>query len=79
MKTYIALCEYTTLVDNKFVFDKHYILNADSPEQAFETAWSDIDEYQTDFNKKKDIAEHIDGCPIALYELATGVELSSNL
>lgn len=79
MKTYIALCEYTTLIDNEFVKNAHYILNADSPEQAFDMAWSAIDEYQTDFNKNKDIFDHIDGCPIALYELATGVELSSNL
>lgn len=79
MKTYIALCEYTTLIDNKFAKNAHYILNADSPEQAFEKTWVAIDDYQTNFNKKKDIAEHIDGCPIALYELATGVELSSDL
>ena len=79
MKTYIALCEYDALIDNKFVKNAHYIINADTPEQAFDMTWSAIDEYQTDFNKKKDIAEHIDGCPIALYELATGVELSSNL
>lgn len=79
MKTYIALCEYTTLVDNKFVFDKHYILNADSPEQAFETALNTIGEYQTDFNKKKDPVDYIDGFPSALYELTTGIELSSDL
>lgn len=79
MKTYIALCEYTTLVDNKFAKKTHYILNADTPEQAFDMAWSAIDEYQTDFNKNKDIFDHIDGSPIALYELATGVELSSDL
>ena len=79
MKTYIALCEYTTLLDNKFVFDKHYILNADSSKQAFETALNTIDEYQTNFNKKKDLVDYIDGFPSALYELATGVELSSDL
>ena len=79
MKTYIALCEYTTLLDNKFVFDKHHIINADSPEQAFETALNTIDEYQNDFNEKKDLVDYIDGFPSALYELATGVELSSNL
>lgn len=79
MKTYIVLCEYTTLIDNDFVKNAHYIINADTPEQAFDMAWSAIDEYQTDFNKNKDIFDHIDGCPVALYELATGVELSSDL
>lgn len=80
MKTYIALCEYTTLVDNKFVFDKHYIINADSPEQAFETALNTIGEYQTNLNNRtSDATAYIDGFPVALYELATGVELSSDL
>lgn len=79
MKTYIVLCEYTTLIDNDFVKNAHYIINADTPEQAFDMAWSAIGEYQTDFNKNKDIFDHIDGCPVALYELATGVELSSDL
>lgn len=80
MKTYIALCEYTTLIDNEFVKNAHYIINADTPEQAFDMAWSDIDEYQTDFNNRtSDVTAHIDGFPVALYELATGVELSSDL
>lgn len=79
MKTYIALCGYTTLIDNEFVKNTHYIINADTPQQAFETALNTIDEYQTDFNKKKDLVDYIDGFPSALYELATGVELSSNL
>lgn len=79
MKHYLALCEYTTLMDNKFVFNKHYIFDANSPEQAFETALTTIDEFQTDFNKKKDLVDYIDGFPSALYELATGVELSSDL